>query len=222
MPSQKTAPPVQKPSPSPGYILGFLSAMDKVPLHGKIDGKSTDRTMQLLVELHLRREDARRGDPVALIIDSPGGSTDAAWQLYDFIRGCLPMPIDAVIVGAASSSAALIVQACRQRLALPNARMLIHCIESTRPVRFDVEHLRRSMKDYQTHAEGEAARWKQAYLDRGVTARNFEDALRRGEHGHISLHASEMLKFGFIDGIVEKFPLFAPYKPPTPTRKRRP
>ena len=75
--------------------------------------------------LHLAADHAER--PVQLYVNSPGGDIDAALAIYDTMQHIEP-PVSTVCLGAAGSVAALLVAggAAGQRMALPNARFLLH------------------------------------------------------------------------------------------------
>ncbi len=75
--------------------------------------------------LHLAADHAER--PIQLYVNSPGGDIDAALAIYDTMQHIEP-PVSTVCLGAAGSVAALLVAggAAGQRMALPNARFLLH------------------------------------------------------------------------------------------------
>ncbi len=89
----------------------------------QVDDASADDVMaQLLV---LESQDPDRD--VILYINSPGGSFTAMTALYDTIQYIKPQ-IQTVCLGQAASAAAVLLAAGHpgKRLALPNARVLIH------------------------------------------------------------------------------------------------
>jgi ATP-dependent Clp protease, protease subunit len=75
--------------------------------------------------LHLEGEDMDR--PVNLYINSPGGDMTALFAVYDAMQFLGP-PVHTVCVGQACSAAAVLLAAGAEghRMALPNARILIH------------------------------------------------------------------------------------------------
>jgi ATP-dependent Clp protease protease subunit len=97
---------------------------DRVVFLGvQIDDASADDIMaQLLV---LESQDPEQ--VIRMYINSPGGSFTAMTAIYDTMQYIRP-PISTVVLGQAASAAAVIAAAGEpgMRLALPNARILIH------------------------------------------------------------------------------------------------
>jgi len=92
-------------------------------LGSQVDDTSADDVMaQLLV---LEAIDPNRD--ITMYINSPGGSFTAMTAIYDTMRYIKPQ-ITTVCLGQAASAAAVILAAGQpgKRLALPNARVLIH------------------------------------------------------------------------------------------------
>lgn len=75
--------------------------------------------------LHLESEDPEK--PVALYINSPGGSMDSMFSIYDAMRHVRP-PVHTTCIGMAASAASLILAAGHPgaRTILPNGRVMIH------------------------------------------------------------------------------------------------
>lgn len=89
----------------------------------QVDDASADDVMaQLLV---LESQDAERD--ITIYINSPGGSFTAMTAIYDTMQYVAPQ-IQTVVLGQAASAAAVLLAAGApgKRLALPNARVLIH------------------------------------------------------------------------------------------------
>lgn len=89
----------------------------------QVDDASADDVMaQLLV---LEAQDPERD--IVMYINSPGGSFTALTAIYDTMMYIRPQ-IQTVCLGQASSAAAIILAAGQKgkRLALPNARVMIH------------------------------------------------------------------------------------------------
>ncbi|WP_375405967.1 ATP-dependent Clp protease proteolytic subunit [uncultured Amnibacterium sp.] len=97
---------------------------DRVVFLGvQVDDASADDIMaQLLV---LESQDPEQ--VIRMYINSPGGSFTAMTAIYDTMQYIRP-PISTVVLGQAASAAAVIAAAGEpgMRLALPNARILIH------------------------------------------------------------------------------------------------
>jgi ATP-dependent Clp protease protease subunit len=86
------------------------------------DASANLLTAQLL---HLEAEDPEKD--ISLYINSPGGSVTATLGIYDTMQVIAP-DVSTVCVGMAASGAAVVLAAgaAGKRLALPNARVLIH------------------------------------------------------------------------------------------------
>lgn len=107
-------------------------------LGAPVDAASADDIMaQLLV---LEAQDADRD--ITMYINSPGGSFTAMTAIYDTMQYIKPN-ITTVCLGQASSAAAILLMAGTQgqRLALPNARVMIHqpAVEGERGQASDIE-----------------------------------------------------------------------------------
>jgi ATP-dependent Clp protease protease subunit len=83
---------------------------------------SEDVASKLLV---LESEDPKA--PVDLYINSPGGSVDAGYAIYDMCRFVSP-PVRCISIGLTASAAVVVLMAAdkKNRLTLPNSRFLIH------------------------------------------------------------------------------------------------
>ncbi len=88
-----------------------------------IDHRLTTRVMaQLLLMDH---DDTKA--PIKIFINSPGGSADDGFAIYDMIRFVRP-PVKVISAGLSASAATVIMLAAEKahRLALPNTRIMIH------------------------------------------------------------------------------------------------
>lgn len=75
--------------------------------------------------LHLESEDPEK--PIAIYINSPGGSMDAMFAIYDSMQHIRP-PVHTTCIGMAASAAALILAGgeAGERSILPHGRVMIH------------------------------------------------------------------------------------------------
>lgn len=71
--------------------------------------------------------DSKSDSPIRLFINTPGGSADDGFAIYDTIR-FIRSPVIAVCVGINASAGTIILLASgkERRFALPNARIMIH------------------------------------------------------------------------------------------------
>jgi ATP-dependent Clp protease, protease subunit len=67
------------------------------------------------------------GKPILLILNSPGGSVDAGFAIWDQIK-MITAPITTMVTGMAASMASILMLAAppERRLATPNSRIMIH------------------------------------------------------------------------------------------------
>jgi len=91
-------------------------------------GTALDDTVANVVTaqlLHLEAEDPSR--EIQLYINSPGGEMTGLFAIYDTMQ-FISAPVSTICVGQAASAAAVLLAAGSpgRRLALPNARILIH------------------------------------------------------------------------------------------------
>ena len=89
----------------------------------QVDDASADDVMAQLLVLESQDPDS----PITMYINSPGGSFTALTAIYD-TRQYIKPQIQTVCLGQAASAAAVLLAAgsAGRRLALPNARVLIH------------------------------------------------------------------------------------------------
>ncbi|MDO4887989.1 MAG: ATP-dependent Clp protease proteolytic subunit [Actinomycetaceae bacterium] len=89
----------------------------------QVDDASADDVMAQLLVLESQDPDS----PITMYINSPGGSFTALTAIYDTMQYIKPQ-IQTVCLGQAASAAAVLLAAGAEgrRLALPNARVLIH------------------------------------------------------------------------------------------------
>jgi ATP-dependent Clp protease protease subunit len=114
----------QSPRGERAYDIYSRLLKDRIVVLGtEIDDASANLlTAQLL---HLEAEDPEKD--ISLYINSPGGSVTATLGIYDTMQVIAP-DVSTVCVGMAASGAAVVLAggAAGKRLALPNARVLIH------------------------------------------------------------------------------------------------
>lgn len=104
----------------------------------QVDDSSADDVMAQLLVLESQDPDS----PITMYINSPGGSFTAMTAIYDTMQYIKP-PIHTVCLGQAASAAAILLAggAKGSRLALPNARVVIHqpAMEGSRGQATDIE-----------------------------------------------------------------------------------
>ena len=92
-------------------------------------------------------------EPIDMYFDSPGGSVAAGLDIYDMVRHS-KAPVTGIIYRHADSMAAVIIQGCTTRQALPNADLLIHGVRisdfSLISIEDDIEKALRKAREQQS------------------------------------------------------------------------
>jgi len=158
----------------------------------QVDDASADDIMaQLLV---LESQDPDRD--IVMYINSPGGSFTAMTAIYDTMQYIRPR-IQTVVLGQAASAAAVILAAGTEgmRLALPNARVLIHqpaVGEAGRGQASDIEIQAKEILRLRT--------WLEETLSRHYN--RTQEVVNRDLERDTILSAAEALEYGLIDQVL--------------------
>ncbi len=154
-----------------------------------------DQVANLIVSqmLYLEAQDPEKD--IALYINSPGGMAYAGMAIYDVIQHVRP-DVSTICVGMGMSAAAMVLcgGAPGKRLALPNARIMIHQGSAgTRGAPSDMEiqlrevlAITRRMAEIIAHHSGRSVEQVAADIDRDYF-----------------MTPEEAMEYGLIDGIVE-------------------
>lgn len=138
----------------------------------QVDDASADDVMAQLLVLESQDPDSM----ITLYINSPGGSFTALTAIYDTMQFIKPQ-IQTVCLGQAASAAAVLLAAGSpgKRLALPNARVLIHqpAMEGMQGQASDIEivadeidRMRKWLEDTLAHHSGRSAEEISKDIDR--------------------------------------------------------
>lgn len=106
-----------------GYLERHLIEARTVLVSGPITDKlAREFTKRLMV---IERMDPER--PVTIMINSPGGSADSGFAMYDLMRFVSP-PLITVINGLCASAAILVLLGAegKRRFSMPESRFMIH------------------------------------------------------------------------------------------------
>lgn len=158
----------------------------------QVDDASADDVMaQLLV---LESQDPDRD--IVMYINSPGGSFTAMTAIYDTMQYIRPQ-IQTVVLGQAASAAAVLLAAGSpgKRLALPNARVLIH-----QPATGDAGRGQASDIEIQAKEIARLREWLEETLSKHSN-RTVEQVNKDIDRDKI-LIASEALEYGLIDQVL--------------------
>jgi len=175
---------------------------------GHIDEKETGR-----VELNLLRLQLTSSDPAYLVIASTGGSLDVAMNLCDAIQYAFEMPVHALVNGHCASAATFVLLACKNRLAMPHSRFLIHSgMVSGISLRTD-EVTQQKVEQLLQETKKTTEMVIDYYADKLKKSREeIKNLIARGDAQFDNyLSAAEALEVGLITSIVsEKLGLFPP------------
>ncbi|MEJ6555690.1 ATP-dependent Clp protease proteolytic subunit [Microbacterium esteraromaticum] len=158
----------------------------------QVDDASADDVMaQLLV---LESQDAERD--ITMYINSPGGSFTAMTAIYDTMQYVAPH-IQTVVLGQAASAASVLLAAGApgKRLALPNARVLMH-----QPAMGEAGHGQASDIEIQAAEILRMRNWLEETMARH-TGKPVEQINRDIDRDKI-LSANEALEYGIVDQVL--------------------
>jgi ATP-dependent Clp protease protease subunit len=139
------------------------------------------------------------GKPILFVINSPGGSVDSGFAIWDQIK-MITSPVTTLITGLAASMGSILslCSAPKRRFATRNSRIMIHqpSIHS---------FIRGQATDLEIHAR-EILKTRQALVElyveaTGKDAKTIEKALDRDTW----MSAQEALEFGLLDKIVSNY-----------------
>lgn len=102
-------------------VFETFMARRTVILTGEINHQSIADVGQRLIGLQ-----ARSPDRINLIIDSSGGSMDAALRLCDLMSTVMTAPVRGIALGSCGSAATFVMLYCSERISTPFSRFLIH------------------------------------------------------------------------------------------------
>ncbi len=116
-------------------------------------------TSELLL---MQEDDAKK--PITVYINSPGGSADSGFGIYDVLRFVRP-PIRTIVTGLCASAAVTIYLAAKKKLryALPNSRFLLHqpsttAMGSASDMQITAEEIMKLKKQYNTIVSDETGK----------------------------------------------------------------
>ena len=177
-----------------------------VSLFGEINDKMVDELLRNLLLLQLASS-----DPVYLVIDSGGGELYSALRLYDALEHMFTMEVSAVVLGECKSAATFVLLACKNRLATPHSRFMIHSglvsgikIKTDDLTAVKIQHLLAEINE-ETTALTELYRKKLAKEPEEIKA-----LIARGDQDfNNGFFAQEALQIGLITAVVTgKLPFF--------------
>jgi ATP-dependent Clp protease protease subunit len=137
--------------------------------------------------------------PILFVINSPGGSVDAGFAIWDQVK-MITSPVTTLVTGLAASMGSILslCAAPKKRFATPNARIMIHQPRISGVIQGQAS-------DLNIQAE-EIARTRKQIVDvyveaTGKAAQEIDQVIDRDRW----FSAQEALSFGLINGIVSSF-----------------
>jgi len=165
----------------------------KILFSGVVSNESTDAILRRLWYMELKEP----GKPFTFIINSPGGSIDAGFAIWDQIK-LLSSPVSTLITGLAASMGSVLSLCAKKgrRFATPNARVMLH-----QPLIQGV--IEGAASDLDIHArEILKTRERMVELYMEATGQK-EKTIRKTLDRDTWMSALEAKEFGLVDTIVE-------------------
>ena len=140
--------------------------------------------------------DSQNNDPIQFWINSPGGSVNAGLQVADLFR-YIKSPVHTICTGLAASMGAFLLSHGTKgsRMALPNARIMIH--QASSGMRGNIQDMEISLNETKTLNENLINIMAE---NCNITPAKMKKAMDRDNW----MSAKEALEFGLIDKIIEK------------------
>lgn len=133
-----------KAEPMGAPIAARLFRSRQISMFGAIDDELTAKVVAQLLALEEDDPEA----PITLLVNSPGGSVNHGFAIYDTIRFIQPRVRILCLGMAASAATVVLLAAAREdRLAMPNTKLLIHQVYIPGVVRGPASDLEITAKD---------------------------------------------------------------------------
>jgi len=160
-----------------------------------VNGPVEDGMAMLICAKLLFLEAKNPNKPIEMYINSPGGVVTSGMAIYDTMQFIKP-PVSTLCMGQAASMGSLLLTAgaTGQRLALPNARIMVHQPSGG---------FQGQASDIERHAQDIIKlkrRLNEIYVKH--TGRDYETIERTLDRDHF-MTAQEALEFGLIDKVIE-------------------
>lgn len=176
-------------------IDGALLDARRVFISEAIDNESATQAIKHLWYLELKSP----GKPILLVINSPGGSVDAGFAVWDQVK-MITSPVTTLITGLAASMGSVLslCAAPKKRFATPNSRIMIH-----QPSIGGV--IRGQATDLEIQAK-EILKTRDILIDLYVSATGKDaETIGRAIDRDTWMTAQEALEFGLLDGIISSY-----------------
>lgn len=194
-----------KETPDPLSQMYFHNLKDKIDstlldarrifIHDAIDNESANEIIRQLWYLELTGP----GKPILLVINSPGGSVDSGFAIWDQVK-MITSPVTTLVTGLAASMGSILSLCAspKRRFSTPNARIMIH-----QPMIGGV--IKGQATDLDIQAK-EILKTRAALVNLYVSATGKSaETIDRAIDRDTWMSAAEALSFGLLDGIVKSF-----------------
>lgn len=174
--------------------LALLKAR-RIFFSGPVDSSSAEAAIRKLWYLELQDP----GKAITLVINSPGGSVDAGFAVWDQVK-LVSSPITTIVTGLAASMGSVLSLCATfgKRLATENARIMIHQPSIGGPITGQAT-------DLDIHAR-EILKTKSRLIDLYVEAtKQTREVIERAIDRDMWMSAQEAKDFGLLDGIVTSY-----------------
>lgn len=167
----------------------------RIFLSDAVDNDTAEDIIKKLWYLELNEP----GKPILFIINSPGGSVDSGFAIWDQIK-MITSPVTTLVTGLAASMGSILslAGAPKRRFATPNSRIMIH-----QPLISGV--IKGQATDLEIQAR-EIIKTRTALINIYVqeTGKDF-DTIERAIDRDTWMSAQEALEFGLLSGIVSSY-----------------
>lgn len=176
-------------------IDGAILEARRIFICDAIDNNSAQDAIRKLWYLEL----SDPGKPILLVINSPGGSVDSGFAIWDQVK-LITSPVTTLVTGLAASMGSVLSLCAspKRRFATPNARILIHQPRLGGAIQGQATDLEIQAR--------EMIKTRSALVTLYVEATGKDPAVI--EHSidrDMWMSAQEALEFGLLDGIVNSF-----------------
>lgn len=159
----------------------------------------TDETAKEAIRRLWYLEEVGKGEPILFVINSPGGSVDSGFAIWDQMQ-MITSPITTLVTGLAASMGSVLSLAAApgRRFATANARIMIH-----QPLVSGL--IQGQATDLEIHAK-EIIKTRKQIVDLYAQATGREEELiEKTIDRDTWMSAEEAKEFGLLDGIVSSY-----------------
>lgn len=176
-------------------IEGSMLEQRRLFLCDAIDNDTADDIIRKLWYL----ENKSPGEPILLVINSPGGAIDSGFAIWDQIK-MVTSPVSTLVTGLAASMGSILslVAPKKRRFATPQSRIMVHQPRLSGVIQGQATDLEIQAKEMIKTRSGLVNIYVEAT---GRTAAEIEKAIDRDTW----MNVEEALEFGLLDKIVTSY-----------------